>query len=269
RYSATPFDDLTSDPCFKQDKCTAETFIATKVIIQKGIEFMDQDMCKEHPYKQGQTECKTTVPTDPVVDLINDNCFKKITKDDEMCMLALVTLKINAALDRFSMIAQLRSASYTYKLVIVISKTMLIPFCLTLFIAAVTAGIPFKDCGQFELKSVEVSGCTTSPCTLHKGNEITININYTASADSIHTTWELHAIVGGLERDLSRLIPKFDSDGCHDTPCPIKKGETKMFTTKLTIPVSTPTPIEGDIIARLLGDKVTVFCGTVHGTITD
>ncbi|CAG2107568.1 unnamed protein product [Medioppia subpectinata] len=141
---------------------------------------------------------------------------------------------------------------------------MLITFCLTLFIATVTAGIPFKDCGQSELRSVEVSGCTTSPCTLHKGNEITININYTASANSIHTTWELHAIVGGLERDLGRLIPKFDSDGCHDTPCPIRKGVTNMFTTKLTIPVSTPTPIEGDIIARLLGDKVTVFCGTVH-----
>ncbi|CAG2107569.1 unnamed protein product [Medioppia subpectinata] len=106
RYSATPFDDLTSDPCFKQtlvsltssagvvpslyslivaiDQCSAETFIATKVIIQKGIEYMNLDMCKEHPYKQGQTECKTTIPTDPVVDLINDNCFKKITKDEEI-----------------------------------------------------------------------------------------------------------------------------------------------------------------------------------------
>ncbi|CAG2110253.1 unnamed protein product, partial [Medioppia subpectinata] len=109
RYSATPFDDLTSDPCFKQtlvsltssagvvpslysliDKCSAETFIATKVIIQNGIEYMNLDMCKEHPYKQGQTECKTTVPTDPVVDLINDTCFKKITKYDEMCVKAIV-----------------------------------------------------------------------------------------------------------------------------------------------------------------------------------
>ena len=74
--------------------------------------------------------------------------------------------------------------------------------CLALFIAAVSAGIPYKDCGMFylasrlnillqwsillqlghaEVTNVAISGCTTSPCTLHKGKEVTIDIDFTAS----------------------------------------------------------------------------------------
>ncbi|CAG2112513.1 unnamed protein product, partial [Medioppia subpectinata] len=67
---------------------------------------------------------------------------------------------------------------------------------------------------------------------------------------------------------LATLIPGFDRDGCKDTPCPVKKGDKKKFSYKLTIPGATPT-IEADVKARLIGDKGDLFCGTVHGDIKD
>ncbi|CAG2178322.1 unnamed protein product [Oppiella nova] len=147
---------------------------------------------------------------------------------------------------------------------------MLKVVCLTLFIAAVSAGIPYKDCAHSEVIDVAISGCTTSPCTLHKGKEVQIDIQYKANQDTTKATWTLHAILaGGLDLDLSTLIPGFDKDGCHDTPCPVKKGETKKFSYKLTIPEATPTPIEADVKARLIGDSGDLFCGTVHGNIVD
>ncbi|CAG2115871.1 unnamed protein product, partial [Medioppia subpectinata] len=87
-------------------------------------------------------------------------------------------------------------------------------------------------------------------------------------ADSAKAEWSLHAIVGGLDLDLATLIPGFDRDGCKDTPCPVKKGDKKKFSYKLTIPGATPT-IEADVKARLIGDKGDLFCGTVHGDIKD
>ncbi|CAG2114483.1 unnamed protein product, partial [Medioppia subpectinata] len=92
--------------------------------------------------------------------------------------------------------------------------------CLAVLIVAASAGIPFKDCGHSEVTNVAITGCTTSPCTLHKGKEVTIDIEYTANADSAKAEWSLHAIVGGLDLDLATLIPGFDRDGCKDTPCP-------------------------------------------------
>ncbi|CAG2180525.1 unnamed protein product [Oppiella nova] len=84
---------------------------------------------------------------------------------------------------------------------------------------------------------------------------------------STKATWDLHAILaGGIDIDLSKLIPGFDKDGCHDTPCPVKTGETKKFSYNLTIPETTPT-IEADIKARLIGDSGDIFCGSVHGHI--
>ncbi|CAG2109860.1 unnamed protein product, partial [Medioppia subpectinata] len=68
---------------------------------------------------------------------------------------------------------------------------------MAVLIVAASAGIPFKDCGHSEVTNVAITGCTTSPCTLHKGKEVTIDIEYTANADSAKAEWSLHAIVGG------------------------------------------------------------------------
>ncbi|CAG2164347.1 unnamed protein product [Oppiella nova] len=142
--------------------------------------------------------------------------------------------------------------------------------CLALFIAAVSAGIPYKDCGHAEVSNVAITGCTTSPCTLHKGKQVTIDIDFTANQDTDKAEFSLHAIVGGLDLDLSTLIPDFDKvkDGCKDTSCPIKKGETKKFSATITIPGATPT-IEADVKARLIGSTGDLFCGSVHGDIKD
>ncbi|CAG2115870.1 unnamed protein product [Medioppia subpectinata] len=143
---------------------------------------------------------------------------------------------------------------------------MLKVVCLALFVAAVSAGIPYKDCGHSEVTSLEVSGCPSAPCILHKGKETTFTIKYTANQDTAKAEWSLHAIVGGVDMDLSTLIPGFDKDGCKDTPCPIKKGESKTFTYKVVIPAAAPD-VEADVKARLIGEKSDLFCGTVHGSI--
>ncbi|CAG2115339.1 unnamed protein product [Medioppia subpectinata] len=94
------------------------------------------------------------------------------------------------------------------------------------------------------------------------------NIAYNGDQDSTKAAWDLHAILeGGLDLDFSTLILGFDSDGCRDTPCPIKTGETKKFTYRLTIPDSTPTDIKADVKARLIGDYGDLFCGSVNKEI--
>ncbi|CAG2108690.1 unnamed protein product [Medioppia subpectinata] len=137
---------------------------------------------------------------------------------------------------------------------------------LTLIITAVSADIDFKDCGNKEVIKVEVSGCPNNPCIVHKGNAATITITYKANQDSAKAKWDLHAIVEGRDVDMSTLLPDFDKDGCHSTPCPIKKGEMKMFTQKSMVPDSVP---DMDAVFKpiLVGDNGNLFCVTFNGVI--
>ncbi|CAG2102082.1 unnamed protein product [Medioppia subpectinata] len=116
----------------------------------------------------------------------------------------------------------------------------------------VKAGIQYTDCGHGEITSLQISGCTASPCLFTRGTDVTINIAYTANQNSTTAIWYLHAIVGVLDLDLADLIPGFDSNGCHDTPCPVTIGQNKQFTYKLNIPSTFPAPLQATLKARLI-----------------
>ncbi|CAG2110887.1 unnamed protein product, partial [Medioppia subpectinata] len=150
----------------------------------------------------------------------------------------------------------------------IIKITMFKIGCFVLLITAVSAWPPPIDCGHAEITNIDITGCTTIPCTFHKGKEVTIDIDYIANQNSTKSEFSFHAIVGGLDLDLSTLIPGFDSDGCHDTHCPIKKGGKKQFSYNLTIPMAAPT-IEAEAKLRLIGDKGDLFCTTLYGVIKD
>ncbi|XP_054160242.1 mite group 2 allergen Lep d 2-like [Oppia nitens] len=140
--------------------------------------------------------------------------------------------------------------------------------CLALAVAVVSAGLPYKDCANKEVTNVEITGCTTSPCTLHKNQKITITIDYVGNQDTSKADWDLVAKVGELEFDLAALIPGFDKDGCHSQKCPVKKGDKVTFKYDITIPGATPE-IEAEVKAVLKGEKGDLFCGTVRGNIKE
>ncbi|XP_054154518.1 mite group 2 allergen Lep d 2-like [Oppia nitens] len=137
--------------------------------------------------------------------------------------------------------------------------------CLSLLVALVASkGIPYKDCGHHEVTDFEITGCTTNPCTLHKGQEITITIEFIANQNSQKAEIDLVAKVGDIEVP----VPGVDKNACNHMPCPVKKGDTVTLKYKATIPKNAPT-IEADVTARLKGENGDLVCGIVHGDIKD
>jgi len=139
--------------------------------------------------------------------------------------------------------------------------------CLALFVCYVSAGtVKFADCGQKEVTKVDVSQCDSEPCVIHKGQDLKIEVVFTANQDTEKATIELLAKVGELEIQ----VPGVDTDGCnnHGLECPLKKGETYTLSYDIFIPKLVPT-IESDVTAKLVGDNGILACGTVHGSIVD
>ncbi|CAG2111596.1 unnamed protein product [Medioppia subpectinata] len=137
--------------------------------------------------------------------------------------------------------------------------------CLAVLVAFVSAkGLPYKDCAHHEVTDFEITGCTTNPCTLHKGSNITVTVEFVANQDSATAELDLIAKIGELELP----IPAPDKNACHFMKCPLKKGETHKLVYPATIPAAAPT-IEADVTAKLKGEHGDLVCGTVHGDIQD
>ncbi|CAG2113082.1 unnamed protein product [Medioppia subpectinata] len=137
---------------------------------------------------------------------------------------------------------------------------------LTLIISAVSANIDFKDCGNSEMIKIEINGCSGSPCVIHKGVETLFTFTYKANQASVKAIWNLHAIVGGQDIDMATMVPGFDPNGCHTTPCPIAKGEVKKLVYKSTIPEYVPN-VDTLFKPRLIGDNGDLFCATFEAIL--
>ena len=48
-------------------------------------------------------------------------------------------------------------------------------------VALSSAALKFSDCGNGEVIDVKVTNCDGATCTLHKGKEVTITVDFTAS----------------------------------------------------------------------------------------
>ncbi|CAG2106749.1 unnamed protein product [Medioppia subpectinata] len=139
-----------------------------------------------------------------------------------------------------------------------------------LVLAVCVSAISFKDCGHAEVTKLDVSGCTGSgPCVLHKNTNISVTINFKANQKTSHAKWYLHAKIGGVDTDLTALLPGVDLDACHSTSCPINSGDTKQVVFKFTIPKEAPVVSDVDVTTKLIGDAGDLLCTVTHGDVKE
>jgi len=136
--------------------------------------------------------------------------------------------------------------------------------CLALVIALASAKITYKDCGHSEVKDVDVSSCSSSPCTVQKGKEVTITAVFVANQDTNTAKIEVDAKLGELEIQ----VPEIETNACKFMTCPIKKGETKTIKYVLTVPTSAPA-LDVDLVVKMVGEHGVLACGSTKASIKD
>ncbi|CAG2106493.1 unnamed protein product [Medioppia subpectinata] len=124
--------------------------------------------------------------------------------------------------------------------------------CLLVLAVSVSA-ISFKDCGHAEVTKLDVTGCTGSG----------------PYQKTSHAKWYLHAKIGGVDTDLTALLPGSDLDACHSTSCPINSGDTKQVVFKFTIPKEAPVVSDVDVTTKLIGDAGDLLCTVTHGDVKE
>ena len=120
----------------------------------------------------------------------------------------------------------------------------------------VTDNIVWKDCGSkaATIKSVTVdsSDCSTKGCTLHKGKNYTVMVNFMMT----ETTNEANAKAWGILDGVAVPYPLPNPDACkgnNGITCPLE--ENKKMTYKATLPVLKEFPSVKVIVKWNLSDS--------------
>lgn len=92
--------------------------------------------------------------------------------------------------------------------------------------------IQFKDCGNKEVKSVDVNPCEVEPCMFKKNSIVHVEAAGTATKAAAGGTLKVTVLLGDVEVE----YPGIEPDICKLVTCPIKKGDN--FTVKLDIEVA-------------------------------
>ena len=93
----------------------------------------------------------------------------------------------------------------------------------------------FKDCGSQvgKLVNVTVSGCSSVPCMVKKGQTYTLTATFLSNEAASQAWAVVHGIVGGVPVPYHITNP----NGCVDSgiQCPMKTGSTYSYSSSLTI----------------------------------
>ncbi|CAG2166337.1 unnamed protein product [Oppiella nova] len=96
---------------------------------------------------------------------------------------------------------------------------------ISLVIILASASSPYKDCGHAEIKTLDISKCSKSPCEFHLDEQVTTDIEFTANQDTTKLTFGMTVDLGSGPVDITKYMPDFDNNGCHIVKCPVKKGD--------------------------------------------
>jgi len=119
-----------------------------------------------------------------------------------------------------------------------------------LILASASAmNVHFDDCGHGEVKLISVSPCTVEPCMFNKGDNVTFETQFVASADADKAEVKITVTIDGIDID----YPLPDKDICknHNVDCPLKKGTTYNAHFQITIDSGFPPTPATDIKLRL------------------
>ncbi|XP_036363065.1 NPC intracellular cholesterol transporter 2 homolog a-like [Octopus sinensis] len=105
---------------------------------------------------------------------------------------------------------------------------------------------------------VRISDCTKSPCILKKNTNVSIEVDFTATADVQTVKDAVYGIIAGIHVP----FPTSQPDACKDKglTCPLKKGQ--KYTYKSVIPISSTYPDIQLVVEYTIKneDKKPVFC---------
>ncbi|XP_013400077.1 epididymal secretory protein E1 [Lingula anatina] len=101
--------------------------------------------------------------------------------------------------------------------------------------------IDYKDCGSkgAVLHSVYLHPCSKLPCTLQRGQNYSVNVNFTAEAN----IGELTSVAHALFEDMSVPWPLPDSNSCHSMNgpgCPLVTGHVYSTSISINVPQVIP-----------------------------
>ncbi|XP_053399245.1 NPC intracellular cholesterol transporter 2-like [Mercenaria mercenaria] len=113
---------------------------------------------------------------------------------------------------------------------------------LALAVSFVTANIEIKvhDCGSVDarINSIRVMQCEREPCIVHKGQDYTVLVNFTAT----RTVQEAHNHLHGGLGFLQVPFPLNPENACgKNVPCPIEAGKTYLYNNTMTCPDFAPS----------------------------
>ncbi|XP_052770146.1 NPC intracellular cholesterol transporter 2-like [Mya arenaria] len=107
-------------------------------------------------------------------------------------------------------------------------------------VAAAEVELVVKDCGSHDsvINSIHVDECNTEPCIIHKGQNYTIHVNFTATKTVQEAHSVLHAGIGFMQAP----FPLNPENACQGSvQCPIIAGQTYEFVQTMTTPIFAPS----------------------------
>ncbi|XP_074602951.1 mite group 2 allergen Gly d 2.02-like [Brevipalpus obovatus] len=117
--------------------------------------------------------------------------------------------------------------------------------------------VKFRDCGNGEVTMVKVAQCPDEPCSLVKGKEFEVEMNFTPTKDAEKVTFHLSTSVFGFPVEL----PVDDNDACGQkfVDCPLKAGQSTKFVYKGLVEESVPMS-SATVIFNLKTDDHELAC---------
>ena len=107
--------------------------------------------------------------------------------------------------------------------------TLIIAMAVLLTLASAMEIKHFHDCGSQTgvIKRIDISPCSMEPCTLKKGSNSTISIEFQSKIFVSSGVVSVH----GIKWKYPAPFPLDDSDLCHgiQSGCPLKPGSTSLY----------------------------------------
>ncbi|XP_052275582.1 NPC intracellular cholesterol transporter 2-like [Dreissena polymorpha] len=100
--------------------------------------------------------------------------------------------------------------------------------------------LTLHDCGSHDsiINSVRVEQCDSEPCIVHKGQDYTVHVNFTAT----RTVQEAHNVLHGGLGFISAPFPLQPENACQGSvTCPIVAGQTYEYVQTMTCPTFAPS----------------------------
>ncbi|RWS25573.1 group 2 allergen Sui m 2-like protein [Leptotrombidium deliense] len=121
--------------------------------------------------------------------------------------------------------------------------------------------IKFVDCGDGEIKTVEITPCAAEPCAMKRGSAVKMIITYISNQTDSSPVLKPYAKVGVFGINVTPI------DYCEVSDCPVFKMTENKVPIRVTIPNWLPASkltLKAELLSAA-GSKF--FCGTYEGRI--